>query len=409
MDYSFVEGLSPGSGDLMNRIFARRGFVSGWLGRPVPRAILLACICYLPQLLLAMADGVFDGSILGFRHDYAAIVQYLVTVPLLVLADAFVDPYIRGAIAQFDEAGIIPEGKEGEYRDLASRYARAARSRWVDLAAILLSLPIGWSWILPDLAAARADPSFTPWLAAGSGAGVRLSLAGIYAGAIANPLSWYLLIRWIWKAFVWVAFLYRVSRFELRIRPGHPDRAGGLGFLSTAQSAFGILIFALGCNVAATTAYNTTIEGTRLTDYANLVILAGFIVLAPSIFIAPLLAFTRRLYRAKREGTRVWGIYASRVAREVDERLAETLTADRRSGEGIGMVSGELGDAIGAAPDIREAMDTIRQMHVVPFDFISLGRLFLAAAGPLLPLILDSIPALDPAFKLLSGILGGGE
>lgn len=47
-----------------------------------------------------------------------------------------------------------------------------------------------------------------------------------------------ILLRWIWRFLIWADFLFRVSRLSLVLRPGHPDLAGGLGYLGVAQQSF---------------------------------------------------------------------------------------------------------------------------------------------------------------------------
>jgi len=39
----------------------------------------------------------------------------------------------------------------------------------------------------------------------------------------------FLVFRWTWKLVLWYWFIWRVSRLDLRLIPGHPDRDGGLG------------------------------------------------------------------------------------------------------------------------------------------------------------------------------------
>ena len=46
------------------------------------------------------------------------------------------------------------------------------------------------------------------------------------------PIFQFLLCRWYFRLFIWARFLWQVSRIDLSLVPTHPDRVGGLGFLS---------------------------------------------------------------------------------------------------------------------------------------------------------------------------------
>ena len=84
------------------------------------------------------------------------------------------------------------------------------------------------------------------WYAIPSADEPRLSLAGMWFGYVSLPIFQFLLIRWYFRIFIWARFLWHVSRIELRLVPTHPDRAGGLGFLSSIVYAFVPLLLAHG-------------------------------------------------------------------------------------------------------------------------------------------------------------------
>ena len=84
------------------------------------------------------------------------------------------------------------------------------------------------------------------WYGSPLGGKLQPSLAGWWLGCVSLPLVQFLLIRWYFRLFIWTRFLWQVSRIELRLVPTHPDRAGGLGFLSIMSYAFGPLLLAQG-------------------------------------------------------------------------------------------------------------------------------------------------------------------
>src|SRR6185436_519355 len=72
------------------------------------------------------------------------------------------------------------------------------------------------------------------------------SLAGWWLGCVSLPLFQFLLLRWYFRLFIWARFLWQVSRIELNLMPLHPDRCGGLGFLSSVSYAFSPVLLAQG-------------------------------------------------------------------------------------------------------------------------------------------------------------------
>jgi hypothetical protein len=60
----------------------------------------------------------------------------------------------------------------------------------------------------------------------------------------------FLLFRWYFRLFIWAQFLWRVSRLDLDLKPTHPDKVGGLGFVGTSVFAFSPIAAANGVLVA---------------------------------------------------------------------------------------------------------------------------------------------------------------
>src|SRR6185369_2998131 len=88
--------------------------------------------------------------------------------------------------------------------------------------------------------------SYSSWHWVRTPAGPDLSYAGWWLGWICVPMYRFLLLRWLWRMYLWASFLYFVSKLDLALIPTHPDKAAGLGFLSEAQLKFGIIAFAFG-------------------------------------------------------------------------------------------------------------------------------------------------------------------
>src|SRR5262249_31271039 len=137
---------------------------------------------------------------------------------------------------------------------------------------------------------------------------------GAWALLFALPLLNYWWLRIGWKVIVWTRYLYRISRPRLVLVAAHPDKTGGIGFISDVQATFALIIFAYGIsNVAAVIAYKVAIEKAPLTLPPVWGPAVGFIIGAPALFTVPLLMFTKQLARTKR---RALAAYREQILRQ---------------------------------------------------------------------------------------------
>ena len=110
----------------------------------------------------------------------------------------------------------------------------------------------------------------------------------------------FLLFRWGWKLTLWCWFLWRVSRLDLHLIPGHSDRAGGLGPLQGVHERFTPLVAAL--SVIACTSLVESISAGALSATAVYPTLALLLLLDGALFLAPLLVFTDKLWASGTKG-----------------------------------------------------------------------------------------------------------
>ena len=104
---------------------------------------------------------------------------------------------------------------------------RLRNSVWAEVAIIafvyIVGVGIVWRTRTLGVASWHGAPVNGLW---------RPSLAGWWLGLVSLPLFQFLLLRWYFRIFIWARFLWHVSRVELSLVPSHPDKLGGLGFLS---------------------------------------------------------------------------------------------------------------------------------------------------------------------------------
>jgi hypothetical protein len=114
----------------------------------------------------------------------------------------------------------------------------------------------------------------------------------------------------------------------------HPDRAGGLGFLSLTPVAFAPLLAAHGALLAGLIANRIFFQGATLPGFkVELVAVVAFLLL---VVLGPLLFFLPHLSKARRVGLREYGTFAQRYVREFDDKWLRGSAATREPLVGSG-------------------------------------------------------------------------
>jgi len=210
---------------------------------------------------------------------------------------------------------------------------------------------------------------------------------------VSLPLFQFLLCRWYFRVCIWARLLWQVSRIPLALVPTHPDRAGGLGFLSNTVYAFVPLVLAHGALLAGTLASQIFYAGARLTDFQlEIILLMIFIV---CLVVGPLMVFAPQLSRAKRTGLREYGTLAQGYVRAFDKKWLRGGGADEPM-----LGSGD----IQSLADLGNSFEVVRGMRVVPVSKEAVFQLGLATLAPIIPLVLTMMPLEDLLKKLLGVI-----
>jgi len=85
-----------------------QGAENAYVGR---RSLLLVSITWVPLLLLSLAQGeALPGTVtVPFLYDFATHVDFLVTLPLLIIAEIVVDPAISTGLSAFLERRLVKD------------------------------------------------------------------------------------------------------------------------------------------------------------------------------------------------------------------------------------------------------------------------------------------------------------
>jgi hypothetical protein len=211
---------------------------------------------------------------------------------------------------------------------------------------------------------------------------------------VSMPVFQFLLMRWYFRIFIWMRFLWKVSRIDLSLIPTHPDRVCGLGFLSNTVYAFTSLAVAHGAMLAGNIANRIFYLGATLPQFkAEIAVLVLFVL---CMVLGPLFLFALQLAEAKRKGNREYGTLAERYVREFDTKwLRGGAPADEPL---VG--SGD----IQSLADLSNSFEVVRTMRIAPVTKEAILQLVAATLAPVVPLALTMMP-LEELLKRLLGIV----
>jgi hypothetical protein len=389
-------------GDGLHFVYSRLGLSNYARFHLFKRCLLVVMLTWVPLAVLALRQGLVGGGIspTNFFADFAAYAQFLLAMPLFVLAEPIIDLSTRQAAKQFVACGIIKPEDGSKIYSVHATIQRARQSRWSDLACVLMAYGYSLAILVPIF---HSHP-MPEWHAQGDGQARVLTAAGIWEFAVALPLLNYTWLRFVWKILLWIFYLYRVSRLHLDLHPTHPDLTGGIGFVSEAQGRFAIFILAYGIsNIAATVGYEIAILHYDFSVISVWSPIVGFAIGAPLLFTLPLCMFTKQLFRSKR---RALAAYRQRVT-EHSRRLEGRWLMGAGDAQSTQATEEEMRE-LAEFTTLGTMFSRIEQMRVVPLDLQSLGQLVGSTFGSiatLLPL-LHANGALASIFEAIGKLLG---
>jgi hypothetical protein len=320
-----------------------------------------------------------------FFESIAVHVRFLLVLPLLVLVEASIGRRTREVAHEFADSGVVREGDLPRFESLVRTTRKLADSNWAE--AIMAALAYLFMWL--SVRQTAGDGALF-WFEQAGPQGEQLSVAGWWY-ALTSPIVAFLFLRWLWRYGVWSWFLLKLSRFDLHVVASHPDRAGGVGFVTFGQMAFRSVILAASCVVAAAAATRILHDGATLASFQNAIVTV--VVISVVVGIAPLLVFAAPLARAKREGLYEYGRFASAYVQTFERKWLEA------DAPGTGQMLGSAD--IQSLADLGGSFERITSMRPVILDHKTIIAFVVASAAPMIPLLLTEIP-LREILKLLA-------
>ena len=391
------------AGDRLNRVFGLLHAHQNSRFAVLRRCGMVIALTWIPVAVLALCSGLYGGGLTttNFFADFAAHAQFLIAMPLFMLAEPIVEASTRTADRQFVDCGIIPADDMRKLHHLHALMRRLRLSWWPDAVCLITGYALSLAILVPEFSASPLPTwhvkDYMHWRT--------LTAAGGWEFLIALPLLNYTWLRFAWKIVMWTIYLERVSRMRLELHPTHPDLTGGIGFISETQGRFAVFILAYGIsNIAATVGYEIAILHYDLSAMPVWGPLLGFTIIAPLLFTLPLLMFTTQLYRSKRYALALYRERVTEHSRIVEKRWLQRQRNPESATEEVRELA-EL-TALGTM------FTRIETMRVVPFDLRSFGQLLGSSLGsvalvlPLLHVSANVAGIFDAIGKLL-GHLGG--
>jgi hypothetical protein len=383
---SIAEGFSITRGGALHWLLVRLGQAGDGRRLVIRRALAAVLITWLPLLILSAVDGLAWGRQIKipFLRDLAINVRLLIAVPILILSESRIDRRWRNLVLEFLRTELVSREVLPSFEKVLER-----TTRWRD--SLVPETVLALVAFIPSLSIVKTEllmSGISNWHTLGTGA---VSPAGWWFNLVSTPVFRFLLLRWVWRLFLWTSFLWSVTRIKLYLVATHSDLAAGLGFLSEGQKAFSPIVFAGGAVVAAQVGNAIAYQGESLSHLKSPMIAYG--VLAVLFLVVPLLVVVPVLLKVKRKALLEYGAQVTIHNQLFDQKWIHN---NRPPGETL------LGnpDASSLA-DLGGSFNVVRQMQLVPIDKPTLIALAISAALPMVPVVFYATPMDELVHALL--------
>jgi len=368
------------------RLLLRVGLANPEAPRLIHLAGVLVVATWLPLLVLTFVAGTARvGSVeMPFLRDFAVHARLLLALPLFVLSDVISGPRLRATAATFVRAGLVRDSQRGGY-DEAVRSALALRdSARAEVALVLLAYAG-----MVVLAGTRLANPQSSWMALAGGGMERVTLAGAYYALVGVPFFLFLLMRSLWRGFIWARFLGAMARLDLALVPTHPDQAAGLGFVAVGQSSWGVLVLAVSIVLAGTFADAVIYGGQHVMGFQ--LPIGAFAAVVAVALIAPLLRFRGQLARARFRGLLEYGALVQRHHARFDRKWIQ------QAGDGDTLLGNPDASSLADASTGYQLVAAMRTLPIGPRD---LPPLVVPVLLPMVALATLEIPLVEIVKKL---------
>ena len=369
------------------RIERRVGLIKANTPFTIRRALLAVGLTWFVLLILSALHGDAFGKTvtMPFLYDFSTYSRFLIAVPLFLLAEVVLGPRIADTAEHLLLANIVTESDYSKFDAAVERSLRLRDSAFVEIIIAALA------YIVTFTAFQKLAVPISTWYTTPSAAGgFTVTWAGWWLLLFCQPLLQFLLLRWVWRIFLWFRFLSAVSKLNLQLFPTHPDQAGGLGFIGTAQRFFGILFFAYSCSITGVIADEIIYGMVPLQNFAPAI--AAYVIFVVLLTSAPLIVFTGKLLATKRIGLLEYGALATSYSGSFHHKWIQGDNPQQQKLLGA--------PDIQSLADLDHSYEIIEHMKPIPIDPRTLLQLVVLTLLPMAALLLTVMPPKE-VLKLL--------
>lgn len=389
---SLIENFSITRGGPLHSLLVRLGYAGDQRQLVVRRILLAILITWLPLFVLSVMDRQAFGHqiTVPFIRDFAVNVRFLIALPILIWSESGIDGGWRIVVLQFLKSNLVANADYPSFEALLEKSNRLRDRALPELLLLVVAF-------LPTLFVTKTEllmSGIATWHGTGIGSG-ELSRAGWWFDCVSAPLFRFLLLRWVWRLALATLLLSLVSRMRLHLVATHTDMAGGLGFLAQGQKAFSPIVFAGGTVVAAQVANSIAYQRATLSSMKFPMIAYG--VMAMILFVVPLLVVTPLLVKVKKKALLEYSALVTIHNQQFDQRwIQKECSPDE-------VILGHPDPS--SLADLGSSFTIVQQMRIIPIDKQALVILALAAALPMVPVVVLATPV-DELVHLVLKMLG---
>lgn len=346
-------------------------------GKASQEGIALALAAWLPFAVISMVKGLAAGALDPYFLDFSVHARFLVAVTVVHMGSALLVRIEKETLRRLADEGLAPAPSLAGLEPSVGRWMHVRRRAiLLGIVCLILGQILFWGAVT------------TPGVAeehAGQAAGIRWA----WLTWVALPIFYFVGFRALLLWGTWCGILLRVSRLPLRLSAAHPDYAGGLEFVVRPSLAFCLVVAGLASVLSATWGTELVFEGASLSAYGKL--LTAWVLIALFVVMGPLVLLTPGLLQARRRGRWGFGNLATSYTRQFEEKWIRS----RPEGPLLGTQD------LQSLADLGGSFQVVRGMRVILFQGKDLLVVLLAAAGPMLPLLLTQVPLREILKRLL--------
>lgn len=354
------------------------------------KLVFFCLVAWFPLLILSAIFSVAYNPALqvSLLTDYVVWARFFVALPILILAERIIKFHVSRALTQLFKTGIISDNNVMEYESILSKIYKIRESKLSEIIILIIA------YILTLVVWRNYDQSnLTPtWIFSEEGG---LTIPGYWYYIVSAPIFQFILYRMLWKFFLWVYFLYRLSKIDLNLVATHPDLSGGLQFIGTTNIYFGILGTAQCCIASAQIAQWVSIGRYQLSDQYSTILID--VLVASFLLMLPIVVFLPKLYNLRLQGKRDYSIVSMNYVRLFEEKWIKGVNPDNEKILGSGDVQ--------SLADLYNSYAIVDQIRTIPIKPRLLLNLVIIIAIPFAPLAFFAIPPEEILKTLLKFIL----